>query len=222
MISKEDLISQIERITKALSSRSRLKILDILTQGPRTVEELAKDCNLSVANTSQHLKVLYTARLVDFEKRGLYAVYRLTSSSVAHLFVHLRNLSERQLLEIDSIKKEFLRDRSRFVPVDEETLLDMLRDGEVLLIDVRPRKEYEAAHIKFALSIPLDELKTKVKDLPGYKPIVAYCRGPYCMLAKDAVDFLTAHGFRAYQLESGVIEWEMKGLPVERKLDSGV
>jgi rhodanese-related sulfurtransferase/predicted transcriptional regulator len=211
---KTAIYEQFARIGKAIANPSRLELLDLLCQGPRTVEALAKEAGLGLANTSQHLKALRQARLVEAEKAGLYVTYSLADEQVCQFFRSLRSVAETRLAEIREITREFLADRKGLEPVDREALLNKVRDGAVIVLDVRPAEEYRAGHIPGALSIPLKELERRLSDLPRERDIVAYCRGPYCVLAVEAVELLRARGFSAFRLEQSVQDWRAEGLPV--------
>ncbi|HVJ07848.1 MAG TPA: metalloregulator ArsR/SmtB family transcription factor [Acidisarcina sp.] len=210
----KQLYEQLARLGKAVASPARLELLDLLCQGPRSVEILAKEAGLSIANTSQHLRVLHGARLVESEKAGLFVTYRLADPAVCDFFQSLRSLGEKRLAEVDAILRRFREAPETLEPVEKDTLLDRIRSGEVILLDVRPEEEYRAAHLPFAISAPLRDLDSVLGKLRRRKPIVAYCRGPYCVLAKEAVKILRAKGFRAFRLEDGVPEWRAQGLPV--------
>ena len=192
----------------------RLELLDLLTQGPRTVEGLAREAGISVANASQHLRILRAARLVEAEKRGLFVIYRLADQGVGDFFLTLRTLAEDRLADIERIVRQFMEGRESLEPVERESLLDRVREGVVTVVDVRPREEYQAGHIPGAVSVPLKELESYLSRLPSDRRIVAYCRGPYCVLAIEAVEILRAHGFRATRLDDGVLEWRARGLPI--------
>ena len=211
---KTAIYEQFARIGKAISNPSRLELLDLLCQGPRTVEALAKEAGLGLANTSQHLKALRQARLVEAEKAGLYVTYRLTDEQVCQFFRSLRSLAETRLAEIREITRNFLESRQGLQAVDREQLLAKVRDGAVTVLDVRPPEEFRAGHLPGALSIPLKELERRLSELPHDREIVAYCRGPYCVLAVEAVDMLRARGFTAFRLEDGVRDWQARGFPV--------
>ncbi|MFN7970911.1 MAG: metalloregulator ArsR/SmtB family transcription factor [Acidobacteriota bacterium] len=211
---KNMVYEQVARIGKAVASPTRLELLDLLCQGPRSVEELARQSGQSVANTSQHLKALRGARLVDSEKDGLFVTYRLAAPDVGAFFLALRGLAEGRLAEIERVTREFLAGREGMEPVDREALVRRVRSGDVLVIDVRPAEEYHAGHIPGARSLPLSELKRQLKDLPRGKDIVAYCRGPYCVLAVHAVDLLRKRGYRAWRLDDGVLDWQARGFRV--------
>lgn len=214
MRTSKQLYEQLARLGKAVASPARLELLDLLCQGPRSVEILAKEAGLSIANTSQHLRVLHGARLVESEKAGLFVTYRLADPTVCDFFQSLRALGEKRLAEVDAILRRFREAPETLEPVERDTLLNRIRNGEVILLDVRPEEEYRAAHLPFAISAPLSDLDSVMGKLRRRKPIVAYCRGPYCVLAKEAVKILRAKGFRAVRLEDGVPEWRAQGLPV--------
>jgi rhodanese-related sulfurtransferase/DNA-binding transcriptional ArsR family regulator len=214
MKAKDRLYQQLERIGHALGSASRLALLDLLAQGPRTVEALAKEAGLSLANASQHLKVLRQARLVETEKHGVFVTYRLAEDAVADFTSALRRLGERRLAEVQQIARDFMEKRGSFEAVDRPRLLERVRAGEVTLLDVRPVEEYRAAHIAGAVSVPLAELDAFLAGLPGDREVVAYCRGPYCVFAPEAVARLRARGFHATALSDGVAEWRAQGLPL--------
>ena len=212
---KTAIYEQFARIGKAISNPSRLELLDLLCQGPRTVEALAREAGLGLANTSQHLKALREARLVEAEKAGLYVTYRLADEQVCQFYRSLRSLAEARLAEVGEITRRFLEARQGLQPVDREQLLAKVRDGAVTVLDVRPPEEYAAGHLPGALSVPLKELERRLAELPHDREIVAYCRGPYCVLALDAVEMLRGRGYVAFRLEDGVADWQARGLPVE-------
>jgi len=211
---KDEIYEQFSRIGKAVSSPKRLELLDILCQGERTVEALAKETRLTVANASQHLQVLRAARLVETEKVGLYVTYRLADQMVCEFFLSMRVLAENRLAEVEQIKRRFLEGREGMEPVDRDALLKRVREGEVTVLDVRPSEEYQAGHIPGAISIPLKELELRLSSLPRNQEVVAYCRGPYCVLAIQAVEVLRAKGFNAVRLEEGIQDWRALGFSV--------
>jgi rhodanese-related sulfurtransferase len=213
-IFKDRVYEQLARIGKAVASPQRLELLDLLSQAPRTVDSLAQEAHLTVANTSRHLQVLRAARLVEAEKDGVCVRYHLADEAVADFFRSLRILAANRLAELDHIARQFFTDRGTLEPVDRKVLLARARKGQVTVLDVRPQEEYRAGHIPGALSIPLKELKERLAELPRDQDIVAYCRGPYCVLAAQAVELLQQHGFRAVRLEDGVVDWRARGLPV--------
>ena len=208
---KDAVFDQIARIGKASSSAKRLELLDLLCQGPRTVEALAKESALSVANASQHLQVLRAARLVEAEKKGLYVEYRLADDQVGRFFLALRELAQARLTEIESVRRTYFARRESLEPVPAEELLRRVRSGAAILIDVRPASEYRAGHIPGARSIPLAELEARLRELPRDREIVAYCRGPYCVMALEAAELLRKKGFRAARMEHGVVDWRARG-----------
>jgi rhodanese-related sulfurtransferase len=214
MKAPDPLYEQLARIGQALASGPRLALLDLLRQGPRTVEALARETGLTLANTSQHLKVLRQARLVEAEKRGLYVTYRLGGPAVEDFYRGLRTLAETRLAEVQEIARTFVEKRDGLDAVDAKRLAQRVRAGEVMILDVRPAEEYRAGHIAGAVSVPLGELKRRWKTLPKGRDIVAYCRGPYCVLAPQAVELLRRRGRRAFALGDGVAEWRARGLPV--------
>jgi rhodanese-related sulfurtransferase/DNA-binding transcriptional ArsR family regulator len=212
---KAAIYEQIARIGQATASPSRLELLDLLSQGPRTVEALAQQISRSVATTSHHLQVLRRARLVDAEKAGVYVTYRLADPQVGEYFLELRRLAESRLTEVQQVTRQYLEQRGALEPVDNEELARRVRAGEVTVIDVRPREEYVAGHIPGAISVPLADLPKRLRDLRKRDEIVAYCRGPYCVMSIDAVDLLRRKGFRAQRLEHGVAEWRAQGWRVD-------
>lgn len=212
---KAAIYEQLAHIGKATASAARLELLDLLSQGPRTVEALATLTGQSVANTSHHLQVLRRVRLLDAQKAGVHVTYRLADAQVADFFLHLRALAEVRLADIERVTREYLDQRGALEAISDEELLRRVRAGEVTLIDVRPREEYLAGHIPSAISLPLANLRKGISDLPKGREVVAYCRGPYCVMALDAVDILRRKGFRAHRMEQGVLEWRALGGQVE-------
>jgi len=214
---KNAAYEQFARIGKAVSSPKRLELLDLLCQGPRNVETLAKEARLTPANTSRHLQVLRGAGLVVSEKQGTFVTYRVSDCDVCGFFRTLRTLAEKRLAEIERITKRFLEGREGLEPVNREDLLERVRDRGVVVIDVRPNEEYSAGHIPGAVSVPLEELEARLSELPRDQEIVAYCRGPYCVLAIQAVETLRSKGFRAVRLEDGVLDWSARGYEVVKE-----
>ena len=211
---KDAIYEQFARIGKAISSPRRLELLDLLCQGPRTVEVLADETHQSIANTSQHLQVLRTARLVEREKEGQFVTYRLAGEEVGEFFNALQGLAEGRLAEIEQLVRQFFANLETLQPVDKETLLKQVRKGEVIALDVRPAEEYQAGHIPGALSVPLAELERRLAELPKSRTMVAYCRGPYCVLAVEAVELLRRKGFKAVRLEDSIHDWRRRGFRV--------
>ncbi|OGC90432.1 MAG: ArsR family transcriptional regulator [candidate division Zixibacteria bacterium RBG_16_53_22] len=213
---KDRIFEQFARIGHAVASPKRLELLDLLCQSEKSVEILADQAAMSIANTSRHLQILRGARLVDARKDGLRVYYRLADEEVCRFFGSLRNLAAARLAEIDLLVRDYFDDPKRLEPVDKRKLLKQAKAGEIVILDVRPRDEYIAGHVPFARSVPLHELKTSIARLSKEKEIVAYCRGPYCVLAQEAVKIMRAKGFKAFRLEDGVTEWQESGMPVEK------
>ncbi len=211
---KDRVYEQLARIGKSVASPQRLELLDLLSQGPRTVENLAREVHLAVANTSRHLQILRAARLIEAEKEGVFVRYRLADEAVADFFRSLRVLAASRLAELDQITRQFFTNSDTLEPVDRKALLARARKGLVTVLDVRPTEEYQSGHIAGAMSLPLHELQDRLADLPRDQDIVAYCRGPYCVLAVQAVKLLQKHGFRVARLEDGVTDWRALGLPI--------
>jgi len=211
---KDAIYEQFARIGKAVSSPKRLELLDLLCQWERTVEALAKETGLTVANASQHLQALRAARLVETEKVGVFVTYRVADQVVCEFFRSMRVLAEGRLAEVEQIKRRFLEGREGMEPVDRDALIERIREGAVIILDVRPVEEYNAGHIPGAMSIPLKELERHLSELPHNQEIVAYCRGPYCVLAIQAVEMLRAKGFNAVRLEEGIQDLRAIGFPM--------
>jgi rhodanese-related sulfurtransferase/DNA-binding transcriptional ArsR family regulator len=212
---KDGLFEQFARIGKALSSGRRLELLELLAQAERTVEDLAAETAQSVANTSQHLQVLRQAQLVETRREGKYIRYRLADENVLRLWLALRDLGETRLAEIGRLVQTFLNDRGSLQPVTCAELQKRIKDGSAVVLDVRPAEEYEAGHISGARSIPVMELRARMKEVPRNRLVVAYCRGPYCVFADQAVTLLRGAGYRAFRLERGFPDWQIQGMPVQ-------
>lgn len=212
---KDRLYGQFARIGKALSSPRRLEILELLAQRERTVDSLANEVGLSLANTSQHLQVLRQAALLESRKDGLYVSYRLADPAVFELCMTIRAVAERRLADLERLVREHFGDRSDAEPVEMDELVKRARSADVVILDTRPAIEYAAGHIAGAISVPVDDLQRRLRQLPKSKEYVAYCRGPYCVYADRAVEILRAHGRRARRLVEGLPEWRAAGLPVE-------
>ena len=213
---KDTVYEQVARVGKAVAAPKRLELLDLLGQGPRTVEALATLAALSVANASRHLQVLRGAGLVESEKRGLYVEYRLADEQVARFYLALRGLAESRLASIEKAAREFFREPADIEAVPGEELLRRVKNGEVTVLDVRPVEEYRAGHIPGALSLPVAELADRLGELPKGRDVVAYCRGPYCVMAAEAVEILRSRGIRAHRMEQGVLEWRERGWRIDR------
>ena len=212
---KYQLFEQFAQIAKALSHPHKLELLELLAQGERSVEALAKVADLTVANTSRHLQHLRRAGLIISRKEGLYVFYRLAGDDVIDLFRCLRRTGQRHASEVNDVVVGYFTDRDSLEPVSRNELLKRSKDGLVTVLDVRPSEEYEVGHIPGALNVPIDEIKKQLARLPKEQEIIAYCRGEYCVLAFEAVAALRKKGFTARRLEEGFPEWRAAGLPVE-------
>ena len=213
---KDLLYEQVSRVSKALASPKRLELIELLCQCEKSVETLARETGMSVKLASAHLRALRAGRLVETRKDGKYVLYRLADPSVADLWVSLRSVAEERLLDLQMALRSLLEARATLVGVDRESILRQAKKGEVVVIDVRPEEEFAAGHLPYARSLPLTELKKRLIQLPKVKPVVAYCRGPFCMMAQDAVALLQRQGYSARQLADGVAEWRARGLPIEQ------
>ena len=212
---KDRLYAEIGRIARAIDSPRRLELIDVLAQGERSVEDLAAEAALSIANTSRHLQILRGARLVESRKEGLRVYYRLAETEVFDVSRAVRGMAQRRLADLDRLVEAYLGSRDELQAVPREELVRRVREGRAVVVDVRPAEEYRAGHIPGALSIPVGELGRRLSELPARKEIVAYCRGPYCVMAYDAVARLRSRGRRARRLVEGLPEWRAAGLPVE-------
>jgi len=212
---KRDLFGQFARIGKALASGKRLEMLEFLAQGERSVEQLARLAGLSVANTSQHLQQLRQVGLVTARKEGLYVFYRIAGNGIVRLLAALRAVGEEHLADVDRLVRIFRDSKDDLEPVPAKELWQRVRQGLVTVLDVRPPEEYAQGHIRGALNVPVAELKKRLHQIPAGQEVVAYCRGPYCLLAYEAVRVLRKQGIQARRLEDGYPEWKSAGLPVE-------
>lgn len=210
---KERLYAEFGRIGTALASDRRLELLDLLAQGPRHVEALATEAEMTVANVSQHLQVLRRAHLVETDREGTKILYRLADQRVIDLWLALRSVAETQLAELGQLAREYALDAGDEVGVSRADLQKKLRRGEAYVIDVRPVLEYASGHLPGAVSLPVEELPKRLQELPRDRPIVAYCRGRYCLFADEAVALLRKHGFDAHRMEGGWPEWSSEGRP---------
>lgn len=212
---KDRLYGQYARIARAFGNPHRLELLELLAQGERTVESLAEELRLSMANTSQHLQVLRGAGLVDTRRSGLFIYYRLADDSIVPLSTAIRTVAERRLADLERLVRDEFKGRSDEDAVSLAELLARARRSDVVVLDTRPANEYRAGHIPGALSVPVDELQKRLRRLPKGQAYVAYCRGPYCVYADRAVEILKASGRQARRLKEGFPEWKAAGLPVE-------
>jgi rhodanese-related sulfurtransferase/DNA-binding transcriptional ArsR family regulator len=212
---KDQIYDQFSRIGKALGNARRLELLDLLVQGEHSVEALARETDMSVANTSQHLKHLRSTRLVESRRDGVKIYYRLADENVFAIIRALRQLSENRLAEMDRVLDHFLADRREMPSISFSKLIAEIEDDRTVILDVRPQVEYRTAHIPGAVSIPIEELEERVHEFPDENRIVVYCRGRYSVLSDKAVKLLLAKGYNAYRLEEGLPEWRVHQFPVE-------
>lgn len=213
---KAHLYQQVARIAKAMASPKRLELIELLCQGEKAVELLAAQADVSVKLASAHLKELRLARLLETRKEGKYVVYRLAGTSVADLWVSLREQAEERLVELQVALASLVEHGSDLQGVDRASILERASKGEVLVLDVRPEEEFDVAHLPHAKSLPMAQLKRRLAEIPKDVPVVAYCRGPFCLMAKDATELLRRKGYQAFHLTDGVAEWRARGLPTEQ------
>jgi rhodanese-related sulfurtransferase/biotin operon repressor len=213
---KKALFEQFARLAKAMASANRLELLEMLAQGEHSVESLAQASGMSLANTSHHLQVLREGGLVEPRKEGVQVFYRLKDEAIPALLTTMGEIAERQLAEVERIVRKHFSSKDGLTPVRRKDLIKQVRSGVVMVIDVRPESEYESGHIKDAINIPLEELSKRLTELPKEQEIVAYCRGPYCMLAYEAVKQLRKRGYRSRRLEGGFPEWKAEHYPTTK------
>jgi rhodanese-related sulfurtransferase len=213
---KDPLYAQFARIGHAAASPKRVELLDLLAQGEKTVETLAEQTATAVKNTSAHLRVLREARLVDTRREGTWVYYRLAGDDVVHFLRAMQALARSRLAEVEQVTQRYLTSRDELAPVTLDDLRRLVRDGDVTVLDVRPREEYDAGHIPGALSVPIAELERRLGELPKGKEVIAYCRGPYCVYSIEAVELLRHHGYRARRTDDGLPDWRAAGRPVAR------
>ncbi|MEX0685472.1 MAG: metalloregulator ArsR/SmtB family transcription factor [Balneolales bacterium] len=212
---KDKIYSELAIVSKAIANPLRMEIIELLAQGPASVEYIADNTETSIANASQHLQTLKSARLVKTEKKGKYSYYSLADIKVYDVWNAMRDLGISQNAEVEKLIQDFRKSRHNLESVTMDQLLERVQGGKALVLDVRPQAEYNDGHISSALSIPYDELLEQLSSLPKNKEIVAYCRGPLCALADDAIKLLNDYGYRAIRLEVGYPEWSAKGFPIE-------
>jgi rhodanese-related sulfurtransferase len=211
---KDPLYAQFARIGHAVSSPKRLELLDLLSQGEKTVETLAQQSSTPLKNTSAHLRVLRHARLVDTRRDATYVYYRLASNDVCRFLRELQALARGRLAEVEQVARLYIDGRDEMEPVSLDELRRRMRDDDVTVIDVRPEEEFRSGHIPGARSIPVAQLKRRLSEIPKKKEVVAYCRGPYCVYSVEAVGILRKHGYRARRADEGLPEWRANSLPV--------
>lgn len=216
---KNEVYGELARITKSMANPHRLEIIELLAQGEFSVEQIADQTNVSIANASQHLQVLKVAQLVEINRQGNFIYYRLANNNVFKAWKALRDLGVERITTIEKLVRDFRKSKYDFETVTNEDLLRKLESGNVTVLDVRPESEYKTGHIAHALSIPIDQLSKRLKELPRGIEIVAYCRGPFCVLADDAVALLSKAGYNVTRLKEGFPEWQLQELPVEVSLN---
>ncbi len=212
---KDRVYDELAKITKALANSHRLEIVELLAQGDYSVEQISIQTSLSVANASQHLQVLKTAQLVDITRNGNFIHYRLANVNVFRAWKALRDLGVERIAAIEKLVKDFRQSRFQLESVTIDELIRKLDSGKVTVLDVRPESEFKSGHIAHSISIPFDQLAGRLKELPKRNEIVAYCRGPFCVYADDAVALLNKAGYKAKRLEEGYPDWAVMGLPVQ-------
>jgi rhodanese-related sulfurtransferase/DNA-binding transcriptional ArsR family regulator len=213
---KDPLYEQFARVGHAIASPKRIELLDLMSQGAKTVEALAEEASIAVKNTSAHLRVLRQARLVETRREGTHVHYRLADEGVLHLLRALKALAHSRLAEVEQVASLYLTRRDSLEPVSLAELRKLIRGGAVTVLDVRPRSEYDAGHIPGALSIPVAELERRLAEVPKEHEVIAYCRGPYCVYSVEAVGILREHGYRARRADEGLPDWQAEGFPVRR------
>jgi rhodanese-related sulfurtransferase len=211
---KDALYAQFARIGHAVASPKRIELLDLLSQGEKTVEQLAEQSATAIKNTSAHLRVLRQARLVETRRDGAYVYYRLGADDVFRFVRDLQALGRGRLAEVEQVARLYIDERDDLEPVTIKELRRRMRDGDVTVIDVRPEEEYQAGHIPGALAIPVAQIKRRLAEIPKKRDVVAYCRGPYCVFSVEAVGILRKHGYRARRTNEGFPDWRASGLPI--------
>ena len=209
------MYAQFARIGHAVASPKRIELLDLLSQGPKTVEVLAEQATIPIKNTSAHLRVLRQALLVETRREGTHVHYSLADEGVFHFLRALQTLAHKRLAEVEKVASLYLTQRDQLEPISLKELRKLIRDGGVTVIDVRPAAEYEAGHIPGAISIPVAQLKRRLVEIPKKKDVIAYCRGPYCVYSVEAVEVLRKHGYQARRTDEGFPDWKAEGWPIE-------
>ncbi len=216
---KDSVYNELAKITKSMANPHRLEIIELLAQGDFSVEQIAEQTNLPIANASQHLQVLKTAMLVDINRQGNFIYYRLANNNVFKAWKALRELGVERIATIEKLVRDFRQSKFKFESVTIDGLLQKLESGKVTILDVRPQTEFNKGHIANAVSIPIDELKERMSGLPKRTEIIAYCRGPFCVYADEAVALLCKAGYKATRLEEGFPDWKIQELPIEISLN---
>lgn len=219
-IFKDKAYSLLANMVKAMANPHRLEVVDLLGQGEKTVEEIANETSMSIANTSQHLQVLKVANLVEIRREGNFIYYKLAHEEIYRSWQTLRELGLKHIAEMERLVNDFREKRNTLEALNIDELLKRMKSKQVVVLDVRPAKEFENGHIPGAINVPVEELAAKLKKLPRSKEYVAYCRGPFCVFADEAVNVLTKKGFKARRLVEGLPDWKLRGLPVESLLAS--
>ncbi len=212
---KDITFQQLANIATAFASPKRLEILDLLSQGEKDVDSLTKETSMNFANTSRHLQILKNAKIVQTRKEGIRVIYSLASDEVIRYWKSLQTLAEQSAAELREVIKSFLEERSVLEPISMKELQSKIKKDEITIIDVRPKEEYINGHLPGAVSVPMSELKSKIKNLPAGKEIIAYCRGKYCVMAPEAAKILTGKGFKTTILQDDVNSWRFAGLKIE-------
>lgn len=207
---KEQVYQELSRVTHAISNPKRMELIDVLSQKGYSVEELSKEIAMSIASTSQHLQVLKSVKLVETQRQGNFIIYSITDDSVLRLISSVKELAFRKIAEIERLIRDFKTDKNILESITLDDLLVRSKNEKIMLIDVRPEEEYNTGHIPNAVSIPLSQLKKRLNELPKNKTIIAYCRGPLCVMSADAVKILNAQKFTAIRMEEGYVEWKLK------------
>lgn len=216
---KDKVYQELAKITKALSNPHRLEIIELLAQGEYSVEQIAAQTNVSIANASQHLQLLKTSQLVEINRQGNFIYYRLANTNVFKAWKALRELGVERISSIEKIIKDFKQAKFSFESLSINQLIIKLEKGRVTILDVRPEAEYKKGHIANAVSIPIEQLGKRLNELPKRNEIIAYCRGPFCVFADEAVALLSKKGYNAIRLEEGFPDWQLEGLPIEVSLN---
>jgi rhodanese-related sulfurtransferase len=211
---KDRIFNELAKVSTALGNPKRLEIIDLLAQGEKTVEKIALETNSSIANTSKHLQVLKAGQLVEVKRNKNFIIYKLSNDKVALMWSLLREFGAERIAEVDKVVRDFRNGRINLVSLTIDELLERMENGEVVLLDVRPEEEFRSGHIARALSIPYDQLASRLGEIPKDKEIIAYCRGPFCVFADDASEFLLKNHYNAKRLKEGYSDWKLKGLPV--------